>query len=218
MESSIDQNNLAVKPGDVEGLRTLLDSLIDSDLLSDDYKNIISKLSASFTRIAQENSDLKILASSSLDVIIRISQTGKILYLSPSCIDLIGYEANELIGRSFANLLERKNLRSMFRDISDQVGKHDVININIDLVHRNGSLVPVEITGKVVELSGKRIGQGSIRDVSSRHVAEEKLRSSEILFRTMWENSYDGMRLTDENGILFLCNDAFAKMVDKTIE
>jgi len=217
LESSIDQNNLAVKPGDVEGLRTLIDNLIDSDLLSDDYKDMISKLSESFIRIAQENSDLKILASSSLDVIIRISQTGKILYLSPSCFDLIGYEANELIGKSFANLLERKNLSSMFRNISDQVGKQDVINLNIDLVNRSGSIVPVEITGKVVELRGKRIGQGSIRDVSSRRVAEEKLRSSEILFRTMWENSYDGMRLTDENGILFLCNDAFAGMVDKTV-
>jgi two-component system cell cycle sensor histidine kinase/response regulator CckA len=38
------------------------------------------------------------------------------------------------------------------------------------------------------------------------------LQSSETLFRSVWENSVDGMRLTDENGIIVAVNDAYCKL------
>ena len=39
------------------------------------------------------------------------------------------------------------------------------------------------------------------------------LRSSEALFRSVWENSADGMRLTDENGVIVAVNGAFCELV-----
>ncbi|HXF11207.1 MAG TPA: ATP-binding protein, partial [Desulfuromonadaceae bacterium] len=39
------------------------------------------------------------------------------------------------------------------------------------------------------------------------------LHSSEALFRSVWENSVDGMRLTDENGVVVAVNDAYCKLV-----
>ncbi|MDE3067614.1 MAG: PAS domain S-box protein [Verrucomicrobiota bacterium] len=42
--------------------------------------------------------------------------------------------------------------------------------------------------------------------------AEQELRNSEILFRSVWENSADGMRLTDESGIIVAVNNAFCKL------
>ncbi len=44
---------------------------------------------------------------------------------------------------------------------------------------------------------------------------EEKIVNSENTFRVIWEKSSDGMRLTDENGIILMCNDAYAEMVGK---
>ncbi|RLC50456.1 MAG: hypothetical protein DRI23_07035, partial [Candidatus Cloacimonadota bacterium] len=79
-----------------------------------------------------------------------------------------------------------------------------------------GNSIPVEITGRILEVNGRKIAQGSIRDIAKRVADEEKLRASENTFRTVWENSYDGMRLTDENGNIFMCNDAYANMVSKT--
>src|SRR5208282_4117725 len=38
-------------------------------------------------------------------------------------------------------------------------------------------------------------------------------RSSEALFRSVWENSADGMRLTDENGVIVAVNGAFCELV-----
>ena len=44
---------------------------------------------------------------------------------------------------------------------------------------------------------------------------EEKVTSTENTFKLIWEQSSDGMRLTDENGTIILCNSAYANMVGK---
>lgn len=44
---------------------------------------------------------------------------------------------------------------------------------------------------------------------------DEKISSTESTFKVIWEKSSDGMRLTDENGIILMCNDAYAEMVGK---
>ena len=43
--------------------------------------------------------------------------------------------------------------------------------------------------------------------------AEQALHSSEMLFHSVWENSVDGMRLTDEHGVIIAANEAFCKLV-----
>jgi two-component system cell cycle sensor histidine kinase/response regulator CckA len=43
--------------------------------------------------------------------------------------------------------------------------------------------------------------------------AEEALHESEMLFHSIWENSVDGMRLTDEEGKIVAVNDAFCQLV-----
>ncbi|HVV00347.1 MAG TPA: PAS domain S-box protein, partial [Verrucomicrobiae bacterium] len=43
--------------------------------------------------------------------------------------------------------------------------------------------------------------------------AEHALHESEMLFHSIWENSVDGMRLTDEEGNIVAVNDAFCKLV-----
>jgi PAS domain S-box-containing protein len=59
---------------------------------------------------------------------------------------------------------------------------------------------------------------GTYEDITEKKDAEELQRRSESLFRTVWEESLDGMRLTDENGIVVRVNNAFCRMVDLTRE
>jgi len=44
---------------------------------------------------------------------------------------------------------------------------------------------------------------------------EEKIVNSENTFKIIWEKSSDGMRLTDDQGIIVMCNNAYAEMVGK---
>ncbi len=53
-------------------------------------------------------------------------------------------------------------------------------------------------------------------DITQDKLKEEMLKKSELHFRSVWESSIDGMRLTDENGIIVSINDAFAKLFEKS--
>jgi len=57
--------------------------------------------------------------------------------------------------------------------------------------------------------------EGIARDITERKRAEEKLLESENKFRLVWEKSTDGMRITNEEGIILLVNDAYCKLVEK---
>lgn len=45
-----------------------------------------------------------------------------------------------------------------------------------------------------------------------------KLRESEAEFRRVWEQSFDGMRVIDMNGVMLMVNDAFCSLVGKSRE
>jgi PAS domain S-box-containing protein len=53
------------------------------------------------------------------------------------------------------------------------------------------------------------------RDVSERKRAEDALRCSEQFFRLVWENSADGMRLSDGEGCIVRVNDAYCRLVER---
>ncbi|MEO5803316.1 MAG: PAS domain S-box protein [Verrucomicrobiota bacterium] len=66
----------------------------------------------------------------------------------------------------------------------------------------------------VIDDAGNVIGLvGIFHDSAESIQAAEHLRISEQEFRRVWENSLDGMRLTDEEGMILLVNDAFCRMV-----
>lgn len=168
--------------------------------------------------IKKSISELESLIESSLDVIFRISPTGKINFISPSCQNLLGFKPKELIGVSFAKFVPENRIDEYFNLIADLFARNEKISFQIDLIDADKKLIPVEITGKVVEIDGKKMGQGTIRDIRNRIVAQKRIKESENIFRIIWDNSYDGMRLTDEDGTIILCNNAFARMFEKPID
>ena len=161
---------------------------------------------------------LKSLIDSSIDVIFRISPSGKINYISRSVEDLLGYKTEELLDKSFSIVLDQRNIKSYFSEITELFNKNSTITFQADLIDKSGKPIPVEITGKVVILDGKKMGQGTIRDIRTRIETQNKLASSENIFKAIWDNSKDGMRLTDQDGKIVLCNKSFALLFSKNID
>lgn len=162
--------------------------------------------------------DLESLIDSSLDVIFRISITGKIDFISQSVYQLLGFTPEELLGKSLALVLEPKKISTYFKDISERFKNDDMIVFQAELIKKDGSLIPVEITARSVTINSKKMVQGTIRDIRLRLETQEKLESSENIFKAIWEHSKDGMRLTDQDGNIVLCNNAFALMFSKSVE
>jgi PAS domain S-box-containing protein len=161
---------------------------------------------------------LQSLIASSIDVIFRISRTGKLKYISPSVKDLLGYAPEEVLDKSIILFVDPQKRDEYFNSFTRLIKSSGHATFQVELISKSGKSVPVEINLKIVEDGKENFGQGTIRDIRFRLEAQKKAETSEYIFKVIWEKTKDGMRLTDENGIIRLCNDSFALMFGKTKE
>jgi PAS domain S-box-containing protein len=124
------------------------------------------------------------LADNSIDVIWNMDKRLHFIYLSPSCVELLGRQPEEMIGKPLWDFVKWKDFSPMaknairtLKNFSNNKKQRFVLEGNMQ--HKNGSAIPVEVIGKpLVDKAGNMIGlQGSTRDVTERKRAEEEIRT-----------------------------------------
>jgi PAS domain S-box-containing protein len=157
------------------------------------------------------------LFEGSPDAIFVESFDGKVLDVNPAGCQLHGTTKEDLIGKTVLDLVPFESREEVARDFAllAEGRLHQIEGVS---VARDGRVVPVEVRANRIEYGGASALLLHVRDVSERKQAEAALRSSEMLFHSVWENSVDGMRLTDEAGNIIAVNDAFCKLVGMSRE
>ena len=202
----------------LEELKLIFTDLNVAGKGAEQFTSLIESLNTFIDDVEKTYGEFKIITESSLDVIFRLSITGKIIYITPSCKDIFGYEVDELAGQSFARFISIDSLKEHYEALRQLFRDKKSIVYTSQILNKNGNFIPVEITGKMIELNNKFVGQGNIRDITQRLASEEKIKTSESTFREIWNRSSDGMRITDIEGKIVMCNEAYCRMVDKTQE
>jgi two-component system, cell cycle sensor histidine kinase and response regulator CckA len=131
---------------------------------------------------------------------------------------LIGYELNELIGRTSLEVgiwpdpRDRHRLAGAFRDVgslSEQVA---------ELRRKNGDAILAAVSGRLIELRGETCILGVARDISEQKRTEEALRQNEARYRELVRYSGDPIFSFDRQGRYIFVNEAFARPFGKTPE
>lgn len=195
-------------------IELLLQKLSNNYIIDDNFTGGV-ELSEIINHFREAFIEFNLVTQASIDVILRISSTGKITYISPSCKELSGFEPYEVIDKPFIEFVPQPKVYEYTTLLLDLFRKRDKINLQIELVHKDGHNMPIEINGRIIELGGEFFIQATLRDVSNRIEYQKKLEGSENTFYNVWDKSSDGMLLTDENGYIFMCNNAYAIMLDK---
>ncbi len=198
-------------------LKNLLNDLTEKNNLTPDEIDTINNLENYIGNLESSLKEFRILSEASVDVIFRLSKTGKILYISPSCKDVLGYRMEEIIGRPFESFIPDEEIADTYKALREFFRDGKILVLRKSIIHKDGYLIPFEINGKLIEIDGELYGQGIMRDISDRVLYEQKLQASESTFRTIWEKSHDGMRLLDKNGVVLMCNQAYADMMKMEI-
>lgn len=187
----------------------------ENELLPSDVQEESRQLLNLLKELDKSRQELQFISETSIDVIFRISMTGKISFITQSCKDLLGYESGEILGQPFSKVIPKENLDKYFKLIQKLFRDKEIIVFDIDLVRKDGLKIPCEITGKIFEDNGKKVGQGIIRNIEKRIEYQKRLNESENIFKSIWDNSIEGMRITDQNGNVKMCNNAYAAMIRK---
>lgn len=137
---------------------------------------------------------------------------GTVLDVNPAGCDLHGATREQLIGKTMLDLVPPESREQAARNYALMV-EGRLQQIEALSVGSDGRAAPVEVRANRIEYGGAPALLLHVRDISERKRAEAALRSSEMLFHSVWENSVDGMRLTDEEGYIVAVNEPFCKLV-----
>lgn len=161
-----------------------------------------------------DESAAKYLFKLSRDVILSLDGTGNILCINQRGLQLSGYSETELRGANvFERLLlpeDRATIDQVLQDLEQgKVREYEVRWRTKDgaVVHFDGVSVP-----RLSE-SGEFLSTlCTLRDVTERKCAEEKLRKSEEKYRDLIEISPDAIYVVDAKGVCVLGNRAGAEL------
>jgi len=127
------------------------------------------------------------------DAIIVADSEGNFLDVNRKAEDLLGYGREELLGMRVTDIHPPEELdRVIFHFSGAVAGRTDSLH-DTRVLRKDGTAVPVDITGCPVEYQGKVLAQGIFRNIAERKKMEEVLRKSENQLRLLSENLADGM-------------------------
>ena len=140
---------------------------------------------------------------------------GTFLYGNRKCEEIIGYRREELVGKNFLelNLLPEKNLSKAVQLLQPGIEGQPTGSDEIELIGKEGGLIPVEINTSVVQRKGQRIVLAFVRDITERKRAEEELRLSEERFRRIFDEGPFGMILVSPDQTIVTANRVFCGLL-----
>ena len=125
----------------------------------------------------------RILAETSADGVITIDPMGRITYVNPSFEKMLDRRKSQILATLFRDYLSDDSVY-FFQQIFIDARKKDekIEHVELELVHSNGGLIPIEVNLAPLKKNEDFIGiVCSIRDITERRKVENELKKSERL-------------------------------------
>ncbi len=133
---------------------------------------------------------------------------GSLVDANPAFERIVGRNLKELKDLSYWDITpgkyaddEAKQLRQL--ELHGEYGPYEK-----EYLHKEGYLVPVRLSGKVLYRGGEKFIWSSVEDISDRVCAESRLRQAAAIF----ESTDEGIIITDENNLITMVNSAFSEI------
>ena len=124
-----------------------------------------------------------------------ITRDGVILDLNENVVTLSGYDLSELIGMSVGKVVAAEYRREALEHVlSDSTKAHESI-----AVRKDGTLVPVEVRGKIIPYKGGTARVSAILDISERWLAEQALSENAQRLQAIIESARDCIFIMDRD-------------------
>jgi PAS domain S-box-containing protein len=119
------------------------------------------------------------------EAILILNEKTEIVDVNELACKLFGYQRSELIGLSTSKLIAPNDFNNHRDDITN-VKKNKIAIINRKMMRKDGSLIEVEITKRIMEDKGFF---SIVRDISERKKNEMLIKESEAKYRYLFNNS-----------------------------
>ncbi len=137
------------------------------------------------------------------DMMQSIGADGRILLCNNTESAALGYPHEEIIGRLFTDFIVlegRESCQQKFKNLQE----HGFIESEATLQAKDGRLIPAFVKAKVIcdEQGQFLMADCTLRDITDRKQSELKIRDAELAYRTLFEQSPEGIIIIDATTLL----------------
>jgi two-component system cell cycle sensor histidine kinase/response regulator CckA len=163
----------------------------------------------------------RILFENAADLIAVIDPRGTLLDLNKRFEEESGYSREEMIGTNVftTGLLTESSIEKARRHLEEVLGGKESATFEIEGIPKDGAIVPYELKAVPIMQGGELVAiQTTLRNITERRRAEEALRESEELFRSIVASSHAGIFTIDDNYRFLYVNDELCRIGGLTRE
>ena len=215
----------------VEPLRKMTDKAIQ---ISEGQKNLLfennrrnywefNQLAEAFNYMitnlkdAEEQTRYKELLENVDDAVYIMDLNGNILEANESAYSQLGYTPEMFFELNLNKITPENDAYLILYQLVEKAQIQTQPKINLETFHlkKNGARIPVEIHSRAIAYRGKKVILNVARDVSKRFEAEKALRESEERYRSVVENSRDGIVILNEELNILYANERFSEILGR---
>lgn len=176
------------------------------------YKQEI-ELKKLFLELQESESRMRNVLEYSLDAIIEMDDEGIITHWNSQAEKIFGYNQNEAVGLKMSETIIPHNYRKAHENGLKRFlkqGESKILNrrIEITAMRRDQTEFPVELSVTPIQVHGKTLFAGFIRDITE----QQKLKRDLLMKSNALENSLNGFNIVDESGKFVYANNAYLRM------
>lgn len=139
---------------------------------------------------------------------------GYVISYNEVALKYIGKQKSEVVGKSFYDLFPRKDAEVYFNRLASAIRQNSILQFEDKIVLPSGTKWFLSVYSCVKDLNGNISGVQILSvDISDRKKAEEALAESELKYRSLFENSLDGVMLTKPDGTILSANPVACRML-----
>ena len=148
-----------------------------------------------------------------------VMQDGVIKMFNPRFSEFWGGSEDEIRGRPFTGFVHPDALPDIINNYNRRMsGESFPSTYETTMMRKDGSRSFVEMNAGIIEYEGRPADLVIVRDINDRKMAQEALRRSEELYRTLSEASNDLIFVIGRNDRVEYINNYAAAMVNKPIK
>jgi len=144
------------------------------------------------------------------DGVIIVNTQGTVIECNPAFHQRLGYEKDEVIGKSVQQL-DPPEFAAKVPQRMREILQNGRAVFETAHYRKDGSVMPIEISARMVKVEGEALSLCIVRDISERKKMHAALDEKERMYSTLLKTSADGFWQADSQGKLIEVNEAYIK-------